>query len=185
MSEQEQTEVTEASKGIWSSMESKISLIALILSVVAVLTSIIEVNFIRQELRSEAWPYISLDTRYNADGFALTITNKGVGPARLRSVELLYEGKVINDIDKLILDTVGKENAFSYNLYGIRNPAPGVMSAGEQVELFTVPWEPRSRLFMNNLSGDLSVRACYCSIYDECWRAGLTLDDPVPVERCD
>lgn len=186
MSQSEQQATDQSEKpSRWRSSESKISLIALVLSVVAVLTSIIEVTFIRQELRSEAWPYISLNARYNSDGFALTITNKGVGPAKVRSVALLYDGKVIEDIDQLIIDTVGEENAFSYDLYGIRNPAPGVMSAGEQIELFTVPWERRSRLFLNNLSGDLTVKACYCSVYDECWRAGLVNADPVPVAQCD
>ena len=77
----------------------------------------------------------------------------------------------MEQLDQSIIDTIGKENAFSYDVYGVSNPAPGVLSSGELVTLFSVPWEPRTRMLVNAWSDIIKVTACYCSVYDDCWVA--------------
>ena len=166
------------------SASAKISMVAVVLSVAALMTSIIEVNFVRQELRSEAWPYLSLHRSYTAEGYKLKLENKGVGAARLREIKLFYNDQVVTDLDQTIIDIVGEENAFSYDVYGANNPAPGVISSGEVVHLFSVPWEPRTRLLVSRMEGKTSVTACYCSIYDDCWLATLDKGDPEEVDAC-
>ena len=165
--------------------DSRLSIIAVVLSVAALLTSIIEVNFVRQELRSEAWPYIAIYPGYNAEGFSISMENKGVGPARIRNLSIYLNGELVTDLDQAIIDTVGKENAFSYDLYRANNPAPGVMSSGEVTNLFAVPWEPRTRLLTEKWSNNIDIKSCYCSIYDDCWMASLGASDPIEVSRCD
>ena len=165
--------------------DSRLSIIAVVLSVAALLTSIIEVNFVRQELRSEAWPYIAIYPGYNAEGFSISMENKGVGPARVRSLLMYLDGELITDLDQAILDTLGEKDAFSYDLYRANNPAPGVMSSGEVTNLFAVPWEPRTRLLTERWSNKIEITSCYCSIYDDCWVASLGQSDPVEVSQCD
>ena len=165
--------------------DSRLSIIAVVLSVAALFTSIIEVNFVRQELRSEAWPFIAIYAGYNSEGFSISMENKGVGPARVRTLSLTLNGEEITDLDQAIIDTVGEENAFSYDLYRANNPAPGVMSSGEVTNLFGVPWEPRTRLLSEKWSEGLDIKSCYCSIYDDCWVASLGKGDPVEVASCD
>lgn len=165
--------------------DSRLSITAVVLSVAALFTSIIEVNFVRQELRSEAWPYIAIYTGYNSEGFSISMENKGVGPARIRTLSIYLNGEEIVDLDQAIIDTLGKENAFSYDLYRANNPAPGVMSSGEVTNLFSVPWEPRTRLLTDKWANKVDITSCYCSIYDDCWIASLETSDPVEVERCD
>lgn len=60
-----------------------------------------------------------------------------------------------------------------------------VMSPGEVVTLFGVPWEPRTRRFTKALGDGFDVRACYCSIHEECWQTALSQARPEPVARCD
>lgn len=167
-----------------NSAASRISIVAVVLSVAALLTSIIEVNFVRQELRSEAWPYISLHRAYSSEGYTIKLENKGVGPARLREVKLYYDNTEVTDLDQTIIDIVGEENAFSYDVYGANNPAPGVISSGEAVYLFSVPWERRTRMLVERMDRKISVTACYCSIYDDCWMASLNNGDPEEISSC-
>ena len=161
-----------------------LALTAIVLSLAALGVSVFEVSTIRDEQRMGVWPYIQLASRYNAEGFALLASNKGIGPARVRHVEVRYEGKVYEQLDELILNTIGPENAFSYDLYSTSDPTQSVLSPDEQVLLFGVPWEPRTRLLVDRWSGTVEVTLCYCSVYDECWRAHLDSGDPEPVEAC-
>ena len=158
---------------------------ALALSVAALLVSVLEVSAIRAEQRVQVWPYVQLDTRYSADGYAIVATNKGIGPARVRSVEVSFDGDVVDDLDQLIVDSIGAENAFSYELYKTRNPTRSVMSADEGISLFAVPWEERTRRLAEVWTDRVSVKLCYCSVYDDCWQTQLDGGEPSEVQSCD
>ncbi len=157
---------------------------ALALSVAALLVSVLEVSAIRAEQRVQVWPYVQLDTRYSADGYAIIATNKGIGPARVRSMEISFDGEVVDDLDQLIVDSIGAENAFSYELYKTSNPTRSVMSPDEGISLFAVPWEDRTRRLADVWAGRASVALCYCSVYDDCWQAQLDGGEPSEVESC-
>jgi hypothetical protein len=161
-----------------------VSYIAIGLSLAALLISLLEVLAVRDEQRAEVWPYLHVDLSYSAEGFALFATNKGVGPARVRSAELFLDGAPLLDLDAAIAEALGAEDAFSYELYRADTPAPGVMAADERIDMFAVPWEPRTRRLVEIWFDRLEVELCFCSVYDECWLARLTNADPEPVRRC-
>lgn len=161
-----------------------ISYVAVGLSVFALIISIVEVTFTRDELRSQAWPYIEIENAYSSDGFTMTVSNKGVGPAKVRSLALILDNMPIQNFDEAILKTVGKENAFSFDVYKTSNPAPGVMSSNESVTLFEVPWEPRTELLLENWRGRFNVQVCYCSIFEECWLSDTSEVEPKEVSSC-
>ena len=163
---------------------SVVSLVALGLSISALLVSVFEVSAIREEQKIQVWPYVDVFVNYSAEGFALNIKNKGIGPARIRTVEIALDGEPITDLDQLIVDTIGPEDAFSYDLYRSSNPSRDVMSPDETVVLFAVPWEERTRRLSEAWSGRISIAVCYCSVYDECWTAELNGDEPMPVSQC-
>ena len=58
------------------------------------------------------------------------------------------------------------------------------MSPEESVNLFSVPWEPRTRLLVERWSGRADMTLCYCSVYEECWVSTLSTREPEPVEAC-
>ncbi|MEM1080988.1 MAG: hypothetical protein AAGH65_05340, partial [Pseudomonadota bacterium] len=120
----------------------------------------------------------------SSEGYALKLTNKGVGPARVRRGDLLLDAVSVSNLDAAILDTLGPDNAFSYDVYRSANPAPGVMSPDEEVILFGVPWEARTRALTEAWAGRVDVEICFCSVYDECWVANLNTGDPDLVEQC-
>lgn len=166
----------------WSGLGS---LLAVMLSIAALGVSILETNTVRQAAKVEAWPFIAIGDQYNGQGFGYEMENKGVGPARIRWIELAYRGKRVEDIDQLIIDVLGEEDAFSYDRYRASTQARRVVSPREVVNLFSVDWDPASRRLSNALAPALSIRACYCSIYDECWVAERGEEDPEPVPSCE
>ncbi|MEM7284269.1 MAG: hypothetical protein AAF438_21915 [Pseudomonadota bacterium] len=166
-----------------------VSVFAILLSLCALLVSVIEVSAIRDEQRIQVWPFLQLSSQYGPEGYRILLKNKGIGPARVKSLAVLNDGQVATDIDTLISTLVGEEKAFSYDVYEINEPAPGVLSPDEVVVLFAVPWDVAeknadTRLFVKRWNEVGSVRACYCSVYDECWLAELNQGEPEAIDAC-
>lgn len=167
-----------------TSKSSLLSLTAIVLSLSALGVSVLEVSAIRDEQRVQVWPYVELTENFNAEGFGLYAINKGIGPARIRTLSMSFQDQVYDNLDELILNTLGEENAFSYDVYRSSNPARSVMSPGQEVVLFQVPWEPRTRLLAERWSEGIELSLCFCSVYDDCWETRLSRDEPQPVEEC-
>ncbi|MEM6512337.1 MAG: hypothetical protein AAF660_04950 [Pseudomonadota bacterium] len=161
-----------------------LSIVAIVMSVGALLVSVFEVSAIRDEQRVQVWPYLSLSTNYSGEGFTLEAINKGIGPARVRTLELTYEGELVEDLDQLILETLGEEDAFSYELYRASDLSNSVLSPDEERIVFGVPWEPRTRRLVDIWISRIDLSACFCSVYDECWESRLNAGDPMPVASC-
>ena len=161
-----------------------VSLVAIGLSIAALLISVMEVLAIKDEQRAQVWPYLEVSESYSGDGFSLYVSNKGIGPARVRSAHMLLDGEVVTDLDAASLDTLGEADAFGYDLYRSSNPAPGVMSPDERITLFGVPWEARTRKLTQAWFDRVEIEVCYCSVYDDCWVSRLGGDEPQPVNRC-
>ena len=160
------------------------TLAALILSIAAIFVSLMEVSAMRTQQRATVWPSVTLDRSYNSEGFQLELVNKGVGPALLGDVKLFLGQTEITDIDALIVETLGEEKAFSYDIYMMSNPTGSVVAAGETVNLFSVPWEPRTREFVNARASQIDIKACYCSIHGDCSSVSLNEGQQKRVDEC-
>ena len=166
-----------------SNPQSVIALTAIVLSVCALFVSVLEVSSIRSEQRMGVWPYVDVSTRYNADGFEISATNKGIGPARVRAMSMTLGEQPVDDLDTMIRSILGPERAFSYDVYRASNPTGGVLSPDERVTLFGVPWTAESRALVEQL-GSFSLSLCYCSVYSDCWLARLNQGEPKSVSSC-
>ena len=167
-----------------ASLSSIGSAFAVLLSIAAFGVSILEANTVRSAAKAEAWPFVDVRSGYNSEGFSYQLINKGVGPARIRFAEARYKGEVIEDLDQLIIDILGEEDAFSYDRYKATGPDFQVMSPRESILLFGVDWDDSSRRLSDDFSQHLNFEVCYCSIYNECWSTDLNRDEPTPVSRC-
>ncbi|MEM7083914.1 MAG: hypothetical protein AAF465_14390 [Pseudomonadota bacterium] len=163
---------------------SALSIIAIAMSMGALFVSVLEVSAIRDDQRIQVWPYIGVYTNYSEDGFRLHAINKGIGPARVQTLKMFYDGEHVTDIDQLILNTLGEKDAFSYDLYRSSNISRSVMSADEDKTLFGVPWEPRTRRLIDDWATKVDVVVCYCSVYDDCWESRLNTGEPTEVSSC-
>ena len=163
-----------------------LSLIAVVISIAALTVSVLEVSAIREQQRASVWPYLEVTKGYSSEGFDITVSNRGIGPALITEAAFSYDGDEIrtsSELNRLIVETVGRDRAFSYDTYKMSEPRRIVLSPGDTITLFAVPWTEDTRLFVNGVGERLSASGCYCSVYEDCWTASLDVA-PEPVKAC-
>ncbi|MEM9740787.1 MAG: hypothetical protein AAF829_13075 [Pseudomonadota bacterium] len=150
------------------------TVLAVILSIVAIAVSFLEVAAMRAQQKASVWPYLSVDQSYFRNQFSLTIENKGVGPALLKDIDWRLDGEQVSDLDQVILDTVGEELAFSYETYVTTSLDEKVLAPGESVTVFGVPAnQANTGAFLRGVNGRVTLATCYCSIHGDCWLSEL------------
>jgi hypothetical protein len=143
---------------------------------------------VAQQLSSQVWPYLSVQTSYDASSVALTISNEGLGPARVRSVVLSLDGTPRQKLTD-VLDVIAP--AKRRNLRGQFTDIErgSVIRVGGTVTLFRIGDRAvMGALLRNYQRMDLAV--CYCPIIPgECWmvrKRGRDMGDgdPQVVAEC-
>ncbi|MEL7296332.1 MAG: hypothetical protein AAGJ86_01655 [Pseudomonadota bacterium] len=167
-----------------SNFDRMASVFAVALSLAALFVSLVEVSSERAQQRAEVWPHIQIDQSYSEAGFRLRMVNKGVGPALMGQLVLLHNGQPVQDVDQLIIETIGAERAFSYDRYSMSDPSNSVVAPGDSLTLFGVSWDDSTRELIRAWNGAIDIDVCYCSIHEDCWQASL-MGSTQRVERCD
>jgi len=119
----------------------------------------------------------------------VSLDNTGIGPARLRSIELGFAGKPAANLRGVLAVCCTEEPAASlpktdYRFTGDMRGA--MIQAGKSLNLFA--WaeataDPRwARL--ERVRGKISVRVCYCSVFDECYQRDSDSREPRRVGAC-
>ncbi len=143
--------------------------IGLVAVAVAAYTAVLQ----REQIRAQVWPRLLMYNAGNAGEFR--IANKGVGPAIVRSVQVLVDGKPVKDwtqaLDRLQL----------------QDPDPGysslsglVLSAGDDIAYLIPSSRERFVEIRRHAGKRLGIKLCYCSALNECWTTqtyGTSLDD--------
>jgi hypothetical protein len=155
---------------------------ALLISALAMLSSLMQVSMQRNQERAMVWPHVSARPAFSAKGFEFTARNKGLGPALVRDVAILVDGKRVAGWIEALDVLVGQDHGYGWDRISANDLQDTVLAANESSRLFAIDWDPRVR---RAFPGDarLEVRICYCSFLRECWisRAGV---DHEPVLEC-
>jgi hypothetical protein len=116
----------------------------------------------RQQVRAQVWPYI--ESGLSQSGRYVLLSNKGVGPARIESVQMFVDGKPLPDWNSIFAALGLKfDPPPPYStVHGI------VISAGGVVQQLAFRDEAQFRQF-DPLYARLDVAVCYCSSLGECW----------------
>ena len=140
---------------------------ALIISIIAMVTSMYEASIMKSQQKSMVWPYLSVTQQYDNKGFGIQITNKGTGPAIVTSVQLDYKGSPIENVD-MLMDVLNPDRTFGYDI--LRNNTIGnyVFTSGEQIMLFGLPYTEETRIVEKNVP-KIRMRIGYKSVLDEYW----------------
>lgn len=147
-----------------------------------------------QLVQANSWPYLDYSTGNlgGADGTAIEmrIVNNGVGPAKIESAELKWDGKPMRHAVEFLQACCGYRDDQSNGL--LTDIITGhVLRAGETITFITLPktgnddaaWQ---RLNVARHNPKLAVNLCYCSVFDECWTSDIVRMSlrPTRVERC-
>lgn len=140
---------------------------AIFISCCALLVSIYQSIILRNQQYATVWPYIEPHVEYSNHSFELLIQNKGTGPAIIKNVEMVLDGKPVKDYQQFIQALLRQDK---FTAMSISAPTNSVLSAGEKVQFLSASL-PDSLLIANiDFHDRVQLTVCYCSIFGDCWR---------------
>jgi len=144
---------------------------AVVISVCALVVSVLQTRIAREQQTASVWPRLMLDADVLERNFSISVVNQGVGPAIIRDVSIQYQGKDYDDLSQLLLNTAGRAGGgfFTATL------APEmVLKSGDEVNLFALTRgdEATSFRLRNLVYRDDSFRyeVVYSDVYGNCWK---------------
>ena len=159
-----------------------LSVCAGIAAVTAVAVSLYQSDLARRQLRASAWPYLAQSNSFQrGTSYTRVVRNDGVGPARVRDFQVRVDGRPVPTWSAAVRAlTGGGDGGLVYSSFGRGTVVP----AGATVTLLTLPAGDQALAFWSAAQTRLETIACYCSVYDECWRASSERAEPEPVRAC-
>jgi hypothetical protein len=167
--------------------QTVLSLVGVFIAIVALYAALTESEATRKQTAAAVWPFVQLTVRdhLSADAaeFGISLTNAGVGPARMRSMRVFLEGKPLRDWHHA-LELVGEEGT---HRLGQTYVSRRVLIPGETIDMVSTTDRVLVGKFLASLARPGNVITyCYCSIFDECWviDSDKDLQTPDPVDEC-
>lgn len=186
------SQITNKSSVRWDRVTAIASLIVAALALgVSVWQGQVTRNHNRQSVKPQVQISRHLSPRADLNG--LLVANNGVGPATVHDSLLNFRGKDIGPIIRPTWRQIDGETKPLGTLFRGLFPNETYLSAGERYGLLTLTEKNKNEIdAFRDLSNLLELAICYCSIYDECWRATWKYDEAEnsdavsnePIETC-
>jgi hypothetical protein len=190
----------------WRVIELVIAGAIVVISLASLFTAVYQSIIMRRTLEASVWPRVewensNYDEEHRANAIIFGLANRGVGPARIARVEILYKGKRMGNENVLLLDCCvggGTQEERSVTLKRLTgrtftSTLDGVaLTPGQERILFQFdrPVEDSLALAvwdrLNKIRDELDLTVCYCSVFDDCWitRARAYTQATEPVRTC-
>jgi hypothetical protein len=122
--------------------------------------------------------------------FKLTVRNGGVGPAVIDWFELRYKGVSYgtpSDLLDACCSEAVKKNTLKPNTVWYSKITNNILPARDSFDPMILRSDVGDDILkaINHARPDITARACYCSVLDECWLTSFDANRPAKVERCD
>jgi len=175
-----------------------LALSAFFVSIVSLALAVQHGNAMDRLVAANSWPFLMYDT-YNLDPqgnrrISLEVENSGIGPARIQTFEVWWQGQPVSTGPELLqrccmTDSkapLDQATARSLNLV-IGQIAARVMRAGAAESFLSLELKETNADIWHRLDIarlQLKMRACYCSVFDECWETDLAQTSAKRVRSC-
>jgi len=147
---------------------------------------------------ANSWPFLTYGTT-NQDPqgnarIALKVENAGVGPARIETFEVWWQDQPVASPGDLLARCcmpgphaqLDPSAARTLHL-NVGLVAPSVLRAGDAQLFMSLEQTPANADIWRRLDAarmQIRMRACYCSVFDECWEADLRQTNARDVGSC-
>ena len=167
--------------------EMLVGISAVVIGVCALGVSLYEASLMRDEQRAAVVPIMELGRSYNVsstdpsrDRLALIAQNVGIGPARVIDFTVTVDGEPQPTWDAAMRTLTGRDDvSHSMSVINGRTIPPD-----KTVKMFELKDMEVLRLILAEMER-LEFKACYCSVFDECWTTQNTaFGASEPVESC-
>jgi hypothetical protein len=142
-------------------------------------------------VQSNSWPFVEIaSSNADPDGtphIHFDVMNEGVGPARIETLEVAYDGKSMSSPRAMVNALLNRTTDPHHPAILESGIAHSVLAARERRSF--VDFLPRNLSAEDYASIDvgrqkLSFLACYCSVFDECWMVDSRKTQPSKVKMC-
>lgn len=181
-------------------LEMAVAIAALVTSVTSIWLSLRQGDDMARLVQAQSWPYLeyeSSNTGDNGPQIDIGVRNAGVGPAKVKSFAVLYDGKAVTGWAALIkaccipdgtpTDKPLDLPALTDNKMISSKLIQRVLRASDPVILVHLPKTDGNAALWKKLDDArfrIEFRACYCSVFDECWTSDLRSTEQHAVESC-
>jgi hypothetical protein len=166
---------------------------AIVVSIVSLFVAFEDGQAMKRLVQANSWPFVAAEFSTLApDGtphFRLTLTDKGVGPAKIETLEVFFDRKPVAGPRELLAAMIGPDAFNRAHLVQTSDIVGSVLSARESVDYLIVPpdsFTPAQNASIRSVAPHVDIRVCYCSVFDECWIRGGPggAARPQRVDRC-
>jgi hypothetical protein len=166
-----------------------VALIALLVSAVSLWVAIGTESANRQMVAAASWPLLEQYTADTGKTISFSVLNGGVGPAKLKTFQIFWKGRPQPNSLALLTACCGYRGDASLDNIGVvtQSISGVIIRAGESHTYFSLPLQANNADLWHRLDAarrQLTFRACYCSVFDECWIGTLKDLEPQRVDRC-
>ncbi|WP_338870172.1 hypothetical protein WBJ53_22055 [Spirosoma sp. SC4-14] len=150
-------------------IELLLGISATFLSLAALVVSIFQTRIDREQQYASVWPYIQTMGANFDQELHFGFENKGVGPAIIKSFELIYRGRTYKRPKPLFLEYIGKNTRGGK---GFTDVTPGdVFKSGENTDVLFVSKNDTVISQVASMLADSSfhLRIRYADVYGNCW----------------
>ncbi len=155
----------------WNS-EKIVSFAAIFISLLTLIVFLYQTNLIKKQQYMSVYPHLSLENAgTNTKSYKYLLTNNGVGPALIKSVEVqVKNGKTYTDIEPYVKANLTMKDSVKYYYANI---STGMLipekNSIELIETVDNTYKTSNILHKILNSEDVNIKIEYESIYGECW----------------
>jgi hypothetical protein len=177
-------------------LDLALALSAVFISGVSLFVAIEHGKTERDLVAANSWPFLrpALSNDSGADhDLEFGFSNGGIGPAKVKTYEVFYHGApVATPLDLLrrccgLSDDPATIKKQINGAFVTSAASDQVLRPGEALIAFQLRKrvaDPRLTDRFNDTLRELKFRACYCSVFDECWTTNLVSTAVTPVKGC-
>ena len=179
-------------------LDLTLALSAMFVSLVSLAVAVHHGNAMDRLVAANSWPFLMYGTdNMDPQGkrhISLKVENDGIGPARIQTFEVWWQGQPVSTGPELLRrccmpdsrTPIDSPTARSLNLV-IGQIASRVVRAGDSETFLSLELKDANADIWHRLDVarlQLKMRACYCSVFDECWETDLEQTSAKSVRSC-
>jgi hypothetical protein len=146
-----------------------LSVTAILIGLMTLVVYFVQTRLIFEQQHAGVWPCIEITgTNYGdtlKQAFKVNITNKGIGPAIIKKVEIQYKGETYREFSEVFYKAIGNRN------YGRSRLEGRTMASNEEINPIDIPLSKEGRrytqIYYNKDS--MQVKIYYQSVYGKCF----------------
>ncbi|MEO1241572.1 MAG: hypothetical protein AAFX54_06655 [Pseudomonadota bacterium] len=169
--------------------QTVLAVVGFFVGLVALYAALNEADAVRKQQQASVWPHLRIrDLNIGLSGeerFDIIVGNRGIGPAIIKNVRAVVDGKEMNSWYEIVDLAAGKEStAISHE------PIVGaVVAPNEDITLVSLEAKYSSKeavfAFRDLVrSGRATLIICYCSVFDDCRHVDAQANQTIDVKSC-